>query len=280
MLQCRTSNPVGKNHAFAFVQQKEAFTKIYNTRHFKMAVILAFWLPFLTLALASNHQEKFFSADSLNAWYKKIEPHAIESADALLAAIPANKKQSDCLILDIGANLCACSKRFLQQTNCEVWAFEAVPQYASFCYERLKRHPRFRVLPLAMCERPATLDFYLDHANRGWNTMETRMTDTKQGRKTSVLCAPLDNVLPRVNAKKLIGAKIDTEGAEYRVLAGMHDTLMLSPVPLKIEVGWGPYAHPKWDREAEQFEWLFTEAGYGRIDYNATSTVDVIFRPL
>lgn len=245
-----------------------------------MAAAVRVLLLFVTSALALRRETGPFSADSLYAWYKQIEPHAVESASALLAAIPAHKKRSDCLILDIGANLCACSKHFLQHTNCDVWAFEAVPQFASFCYRSLGKHARFRVLPLAMCETPDTLDFYLDHANRGWNTMETQMATGHQGQKTRVLCAPLDNVLPRAMAKKLVGAKIDTEGAEYRVLAGMHDTLLLSPAPLKIEVGWGPKGHPHWDREVEQFEWLFAKAGYARVDYNVTSTTDIIFRPL
>lgn len=82
--------------------------------------------------------------------------------------------------------------------------------------------------------------------------------------------------------------KIDVEGAEYRVLAGMMETLKtLNPLPIiVVEVGWGKDSHPHWDRELAVFNDLLN-LGYQavgldeeKIDIeNIVSTQDVIFLP-
>ena len=185
----------------------------------------------------------------------------------------------DCLFLDIGANVCACSERLLEKTQCSVWAFEAVPDYANFCHERLGHNSKFRVFPLALCEKPAVLDFYVDGENLGWNTLETSQANPETGKNIQVLCVPLDNIFPMEMVHMIAGAKIDTEGAEYMVLAGMRSLTAIKAFSLHVEVAWGPSTHPHWASEVEEFEFLFTSAGYERLNYNVTGTQDVVFMP-
>ena len=75
--------------------------------------------------------------------------------------------------------------------------------------------------------------------------------------------------------------KIDTEGAEWHVLAGMRGFLEhAAPKPtLLIEVASGQ-SHPEWSKALAQFEWLFAH-GYARNGVEElTETTDMIFEPI
>jgi len=191
------------------------------------------------------------------------------------------------VVIDVGANVGAFSAAILSECpDCRVQAFEAIPAYARYAAQRLEAdEARVTVWPFGLGDADATLSLWMDTSNLGWNTLVGQKSNANM-KEIPARVMPFDNFVERRRAAGFDPAhiraiKIDTEGAEWRVIRGMHRTLAaLCPrVPLLVEVAWGPAGHPEWAEETIEFEWLF-ENGYKRVDLSRLkSTTDVMFAP-
>lgn len=216
------------------------------------------------------------------AFFKRNQDQYEKIIDYLCNKINPQKN-----IIDVGANIGFFSMRLLEKINFkgEAHLFEPIPNLVSRCRETFKEKPwKIHIYPYALGEEDGRATIFMAaDGNIGWNTLEIE--------KTSGDMSPLEIPIKRfdrlgINNIGLI--KIDVEGAEYRVLAGMVETLKtLNPLPIiVVEVGWGKDSHPHWDRELAVFNDLFG-LGYQAVDLNEekidieniTSTQDVIFLP-
>ena len=122
------------------------------------------------------------------------------------------------------------------------------------------------------------------HGNLGWNTMVSQ-------RATSGMDEIVVSVKPYGEADIAVAPrfiKIDVEGAEHRVLAGMRRELSdFSPKPVILcEIGWGT-AHPEWEQELRELRHLLG-LGYAARDLDGAPvaieaiarTTDVLFVPV
>ena len=222
-------------------------------------------------------------ADELDCWYSKIATR--------LPALLSDLTQLHGTVIDVGANVGAFSAAIRQKcAGCEIVMFEAVPDYASYC-ERHK-DDRMTVVTTGLSNEigHASLWVSKDPSNRGWNTMVEAEADKAHMQEQVLSFVTFDswleghasNAAPERDFESSISLiKIDTEGAEHRVLRGMRGFLeRAEPKPtLLIEVAWGAGKHPDWKEEMEAFEWLFAH-GYQRNEVaTITGTTGVLFRP-
>lgn len=209
------------------------------------------------------------SRTSLSEWEPRVEAAASGVIGAVLEHLPEGGT-----FVDVGANVGTVSKAVMTKAS-RVIAFEPVPEYYERCCEVLGPE---NVRPFALGEDPISKTIYCDSENLGWNTMVTERAEANMTplnvpviRFDSYLAA-YEDVLERIDV-----VKIDVEGYEYAVLAGMHEAIERFHPVLVIELGWGT-SHPHRDREVEEMEWLFAH-GYARIDYDFGATTDVVLVP-
>ena len=121
------------------------------------------------------------------------------------------------------------------------------------------------------------------NGNIGWNTLITASADADM-KKITVPVKTFDTSGVTVTPTFI---KIDVEGAEYKVLAGMATALRnWTPRPtILCEVGWGRN-HPDWSAELAAFDGL-ANLGYRFVDLDGHSitiadldcTTDVLCLP-
>lgn len=183
------------------------------------------------------------------------------------------------VLIDIGANCGLFTEQVLRQRDVQAYLFEPVPKYFNYCLDKFQGKRKIVVENLALTETPGNLQIFVDQQNLGWNTLlQTKCTPGMVA--VDIKADTFDSYAQRHGITNIDLIKIDVEGSEFRVLAGMQGTLKsLSKKPVIIcEVAWGPGGHPNWAEEVRAFEWLFSN-GYKRVDYNVSSTSDVIFLP-
>jgi FkbM family methyltransferase len=116
-----------------------------------------------------------------------------------------------------------------------VLCFEASPTTFRYLEANLRRGGRANVeiFNLGLWDSAATLELsYVPHV-AGCSFFAT--TDVREGRKESVACWPLDDVLPAGSPRTSM-VKIDVEGAEMRVLDGAERLLRRDRPDIVIEV--------------------------------------------
>lgn len=216
------------------------------------------------------------------AFFKKQQGQYEKVTDYLRGKVDSNKA-----IIDVGANIGFFTLTLLEKIdfNGEAYLFEPIPNLANACIQTFEGKPwKVHIHPFALGEENGKASLFLaGDGNIGWNTLEVEKT-SKDMRSVDVEVKRFDSL--GISDMGLI--KIDVEGAEYRVLAGMMETLKtLNPLPIiVVEVVWGKSSHPHWDRELAVFNDLFG-LGYQAVDLNEekidieniTSTQDVIFLP-
>jgi FkbM family methyltransferase len=222
--------------------------------------------------------------DPLDCWFSKISAH--------LPTLLNKLTQLHGTVIDVGANVGAFSAAIREKcSTCEIVMFEAVPDYASYCERHKDNH--MDVVRKGLSDGSGQASFWVskDPLNLGWNTMVEAEADKAHMEERVLSFVTFDSWLEghasngapeRAFEKSISVIKIDTEGAEYRVLKGMRGYLARAqPKPtLLIEVAWGPRKHPKWQEEMEAFEWLFAH-GYRRNQVaTITETTDVLFQPI
>lgn len=107
------------------------------------------------------------------------------------------------------------------------------------------------------------------NGNIGWNTLITAVADPDM-EKIKVPVKTFDAAGIMATPTFI---KIDVEGAEYQVLAGMATTLRFwEPLPtILCEIGWGK-THPDWSAELAAFDSL-ARLGYRFLDLDGNSVV-------
>ena len=206
--------------------------------------------------------------------------------DRLVGAV-APFVDRDGLVLDVGANIGYFTKIFGEQLGFRgtVHLFEPIPHLAELCRATLQDVPYTAVVhEFGLSDQDGEIEiFQAADGNLGWNTIVAS--------KASAGMQPLNIQVRAFDTCGIDGTpsfiKIDVEGAEYRVLAGMLGALeSWSPRPtILCEVGWGS-GHPDWAQELEIFERL-AQLGYAPqsldgqpVDvHSITRTTDLLFVP-
>jgi FkbM family methyltransferase len=209
----------------------------------------------------------------LRAWEQTIYAVTESIANEALNYLPAGG-----VLVDIGANVGLFTAQVLAKRPCTALLFEPVPEYFEYCRERFGGLSDVAVENVALSDTAGKMRLWLDSQNLGWNTMVGEKVEGEMT-ETVVDAITFDDYAERVGIDRIDVIKLDVEGGEYKVLAGMHRTLArLQKKPVILcEIGWGT-AHPQWKEELEQFEWLFAH-GYERIDLTMSKTTDVVFLP-
>jgi FkbM family methyltransferase len=206
-----------------------------------------------------------------------------------LADVAAPYVEPTGTFLDVGANIGYFTRVLAERVGFTGTAhlFEPIPHLAELCAQTLDGAPyRAVVHPFGLSEADDELDIFVgDDGNLGWNTLvAVKATGTMQAERIAVRrFSDLD--LAHGAAPDFV--KIDVEGAEHRVLAGMLDALdrwERRPAIL-CEIGWGR-SHPQWSEELAVFDRL------GGLGYRVTTldgdpvdpgdlerTTDVLFVP-
>ena len=139
---------------------------------------------------------------------------------------------------------------------------------------------RVQVFNVGLGDEHANITFFRDKRNIGWNTLiaEKVSNDMKE---VTVEITKFEEWAAEQGVTSFYFAKIDVEGAEYKVLRGMKNFLKsLEQKPyLFIEIGWGT-DHPNWNEEKAELEWLWKEGGYEEVALPTKGgTIDVLFEP-
>lgn len=214
------------------------------------------------------------------AWYRSIEETVRDSVEAFNLSRIWERLPPGSVLLDVGANIGAFTDYMADACpSCSVYAFEPMEEYADFIRHNYHRHKSVHVYPIGLGDANENATLWVSDSNLGWNTLLEDQTEGDM-RPVRIQIATFDHWASATGVDGFAFAKIDVEGAEYRVLRGMMRSLeKMHPKPvLFIEIGWGR-RHPHWKEELEVFEWLF-DHGYQRIDLTRiSSTVDVLLLP-
>jgi FkbM family methyltransferase len=209
-----------------------------------------------------------------------------------LAAAAAPYVEPDGTFLDVGANIGYFTRVLAERTGFRgtVHLFEPIPHLASLATRTLADVPyRAVVHPFGLSDEDAELDIYVSgDGNLGWNTMVAAKAGATM-RPERIAVRRFDGLgLPDLDPEVVPSfVKVDVEGAEHRVLAGMLGALTTWPSRPVIlcEVGWGS-GHPDWAAELAVFERL-AGLGYRTVDLDRQPldvttlerTTDVLFLP-
>lgn len=191
-------------------------------------------------------------------------------------------------VLDIGANVGYFSLILSEITEFRGTAhlYEPIPHLAGLCAHTLANAPFDPVVHVyGLSDRDGKASIFLAaDGNLGWNTLVAEKANGM---------SELQIELRRFDGSRLPSppcfVKIDVEGAEHLVLAGLLPAIRVwgpdRPVIL-CEVGWGQ-AHPAWAAELEVFDRLLALGYEARsldgepVDLGSLRrTTDVLFVPL
>jgi len=199
----------------------------------------------------------------LDRWYKKMQS----------IGVPIPKLNQHDSILDIGANVGVFSETARKICpKCHIYAFEAVPLFAS--YIKTKNFGNIDVYPFGLSDENGKATFWMaKDGNFGWNTMIGK--NRKGMKKVKTEFKIFDDL--NIDIPKLQLIKIDTEGAEYKVLRGLNNVIRKQKPTLLVEFGFGK-SHPNYDDEIAEFDKLIA-MGYtcDRNYRNVRGTKDLRF---
>jgi FkbM family methyltransferase len=157
-------------------------------------------------------------------------------------------------IVDVGANVGYFSWRLREQMECPApfFLFEPHPHLAGLCRTTFQGCPDVTVFKTALGnEERQSMLFVADDGNIGWNTM------VSERREAGMQPVPVG--LRRFDSfgfRNIGLVKIDVEGFEWAVIAGMEAFVRAGERPvLLIEIAWGR-DHPHWARMLESCAFL------------------------
>jgi len=137
---------------------------------------------------------------------------------------------------DIGANV-GYYARLMASSADHVYAFEPDPDNFRILEENCKQYPNITPFHLAVCDRVGTADFFkVTHS-----AMRHSLIDEGNTEKLSVPCTSLDAFIKERGITGVSLMKIDVEGAEPLVFAGMRE-LLAKEHPIVIYEGDDPKA--------------------------------------
>lgn len=131
-------------------------------------------------------------------------------------------------VLDIGANVGLLSRVFANSVGPGglVFGFEPDPCTRIFLEHNVRRLQQVRVFGFAISDKTGTANLFLNAESGTSNTLAQRSETTKT---VPVECMTLDDFLKLEPLEIIHLIKIDVEGYERRVLAGMSETLKAHP---------------------------------------------------
>ena len=178
-------------------------------------------------------------------------------------------------IIDVGANVGVFSYNVRKICkDCRIMAFEAVPLFAK--YIKTRNIGNIDVYPFGLSDKTGEADFWMSKdGNYGWNTMIPAEGGRKKMKKMKMNFKVFDDLNIDVGNLKLI--KIDTEGAEYKVLRGLNKVIQKYKPKLLIEFGFGKH-HPAYKQVINEFDKLIDMGYTCNINYkNVRGTTDLVF---
>lgn len=203
---------------------------------------------------------------NIEDWNARVELAVLPVVSSVFEYLPGGGT-----LIDVGANTGAVTKAALQR-GAHVLAFEPVPAYFTYC---ARHNPEARCFPVALGAAAGAGRIWTDETNLGWNTFVWgKRTDGMT--PVDVVTLPFDGYFDGL-VDRIDVVKIDVEGYEYAVLAGMHQSILRFRPVLAVELGWGR-SHPRRIEQVAELEWLFAN-GYQRIDYDFDGTTDVVLVP-
>jgi FkbM family methyltransferase len=131
-----------------------------------------------------------------------------------------SKKLRGGVAFDIGANV-GYYARLMAPHVSHVFAFEPDPDNFAILQKNCVRHPTITPLNMAVGDTTGVVDFYKVKDS----AMRHSLIDEGGTLKLSVSCTTLDTFVRERGLQGITLIKIDVEGAESRVLAGMHELL-------------------------------------------------------
>jgi FkbM family methyltransferase len=219
------------------------------------------------------------SARTAESWVRQRQFLFEELAASVAEFVPARGT-----IVDVGANVGAFTKTLIERHGFEGEAhlFEPVGNLAALCKAALAPFgTRINVYSMALGDREGVATMRTStNGNLGWNTLVAEAATADMG-TTEVPMRVYDSLgLPDPDF-----VKIDVEGSEYLVLAGMMETIVRARPVIACEIGWGE-KHPHWNEELAVFEKL-AALGYRTVDMHRRpvnvralrATADVLFVP-
>ncbi len=233
--------------------------------------------PAVPLATASDVAH----ADAL-AWFE-----GRRATYERLAAAVAPYVKPDGVFYDVGGNIGYFTKVLAEQTGFRgtVHLFEPVPNLAGLCALTLADAPyTTHIHEFGLSNEDASLDIFVSSdGNLGWNTIVADKATA--GMVSSQIKVKAFGDAGITDIPSFI--KIDVEGAEHRVFAGMIDALAAwtTKPAILCEIGWG-VNHPQWAEELAAFGDL-AAIGYRTVDLDGLPvdvttlqrTTDVLFLP-
>ena len=159
------------------------------------------------------------------------------------------------------------------RTSGRVITFEPVPRYCAMIRALAEANPghRLQVEAAALGERAAEAEIAVSAANIGWNTMVPGfMHEDHEVVRVPVLV--FDDYARTHGLERIDLIKIDVEGYELPVLAGMRETL-LRLLPM-VHLECAPQAYALLGRRAIDLTIFLTEVGYLAYDAQSLRPVD------
>ncbi len=162
----------------------------------------------------------FNDSHRIDLLFHDCEPDVGKSARSLIAAGQT--------VLDIGANVGLLARLFADSVGSggRVIVFEPDPHTATFLKHNVRRFEQVRVFEVALSDKSGIANLFLNAQSGTSNTLADRSGTSET---VSVQCMTLDDFLTREPLEQIHLIKIDVEGYEPRVLAGMAETLKAHP---------------------------------------------------
>jgi FkbM family methyltransferase len=143
-------------------------------------------------------------------------------------------------VYDVGANIGTYSSHFASWIGPagRLYAIEPNPLCVSYLRANLERTTarNYSVLPLALSNGPCTVRFTINYASSMIGIGSDSPQTGKPGHTIQVQGESLDRLVTRLNLRNPDFIKVDVEGAEGSVIAGMLDTLVRSRPILMLEL--------------------------------------------
>lgn len=204
-----------------------------------------------------------------------------------LASAVAPYVEKNGVFFDVGGNIGYFTHVLAEHTGFTgtVHLFEPIGNLARLCAITLADAPfTAEIHEYGLSNEDATIDIFVGgDGNLGWNTMVADKANPNM--RSSRIQVRAFSGTGITDVPSFI--KIDVEGAEHRVFAGMIESLASWPVKPVIlcEIGWG-VSHPQWSEELVAFGDL-AAIGYRTVDLDGepldvtalTKTTDVLFLP-
>lgn len=215
------------------------------------------------------------------AWFESRRATYEMLVDAVAPHLP-----SDGVVLDVGANIGYFTQVLTERAGFRGRAhlFEPVPNLAELCAQTVTGLPcQATVHRIGLSDTDEHVEIFVSSdGNLGWNTI---VAEKASGMTPVEIEVARYDGLGLTDVPDLV--KIDVEGAEYRVLAGMMTSIARwTPRPaILCEIGWGD-GHPAWDQVLAVLDELMAlgfeprHVGGGPVDVRELRrTTDVLFVP-